>query len=153
MKRAEADLNVAKSELQKDDEYVLQVVAYLISQATEKVIKQVYTECGKDYAHTHEIASLLYDLPENQNLISDDMLEKLEEAEALLTKWEVLTRYDSPYMAKRRQIVKMYNMSVELYREVSGNLMRLETDGNDESNKSSVRGKNESIKKMDLFRD
>lgn len=122
LRKAKSDLKVAVLTLNSGDEYDIQLAAYHIQQAVEKVLKGVVSFYGKDYTKTHEIASLLRQLPEEQELISSNLLADIERNEALLSKWERVTRYDDPYLASRRLIQELLGLAQALYTEVESTI-------------------------------
>lgn len=119
--RAKSDLRMAKYGISTGDEYDLQMSAFHIQQCAEKILKVVIEEYGFSYAKTHEIAALIKQLPREQTLLSVETLEGLLRDEALLTKWERVTRYNDPYMAT-------LSLVLELYDKVNGVLHELLTN-------------------------
>lgn len=119
MLKAKANLDDAKANLDLDDEYRLQNCAFNIQQCVEKILKQVYLEYGYSFSKPHDIEQLLVKLPAEQQLISDNTVEKLLSAADTLLRWETFTRYDSDYMVSRSRIKEMCSLASILYDEVS----------------------------------
>lgn len=129
--RALADLRSAESGINTGDEYDLQVAAFHIQQCVEKSLKQIITDCGNNYTKTHEIASLIAQVPKWQTIVSQDMLDSIARDEALLSKWERVTRYDDPYMATRSLVLELYDKVLNFYEEVVAGLQRLDSVAGD----------------------
>ena len=63
LKKAEADLRVAKIMLSSADDFDVQVAAYHAQQAVAKCIKVALEASGGSYKRIHHIDSLLDELP------------------------------------------------------------------------------------------
>lgn len=133
LSRAESDLRMAKLAMDTGDEYDLQVAAFHIQQAVEKLLKQVITDCGESYSKTHEIAALINKVPAKQTIVSGDTLDSLLRDEALLSKWERVTRYDDPYMASRKLVAELYNKAEDFLSEVTENLQKMDVDSSSDN--------------------
>ena len=149
VQRIRADLRNAFLAKGDGDEWVLQTAAYHVQQAIEKCLKQVYVECGVDYRHTHEIGSLVKNLPAEQRLLSIASLADLEDMLDSLEKWEAATRYDDPYMATRRRVDRLYTFAEQLYAELCASIDRLDAEA--EAEVQADKAVPPKMKNMNLF--
>lgn len=113
--KARTDLVMARFALQQDDDYFLQQAAYHTQQALEKEFKVVLQEYGIAYRKTHNLALLSELLPANQTVISNDDLDFLAIRADMIAKWESEVRYDTDYMAIRRQVVPVLEFAERVY--------------------------------------
>lgn len=110
IRRAEADLLLAKYCLGNSDEFVVSLAAYHTQQALEKLLKAIIEESGDRYPSTHDIKELINCLPQDSAVIPDDMLARFVEASTEISEWGAKTRYTQGYKVVRGYVAKVYDM-------------------------------------------
>lgn len=112
--KAETDIGMARLALTQSDDYYVLNAAYHVQQAVEKTLKFALEELGVDYQKTHRISALVKQMPDTQDLLSDEDLEFLEAREDSFANWESNVRYDNDYMASRRLVSKVLDFAEQL---------------------------------------
>lgn len=118
LKRAEADLRVAGMLIKSTDEYDMQLCAYHVQQAAEKLLKQLYIEQGVDFRKTHDMASLLSGIPNWEEYMTEEDYLRFGEKAALLTEWESKTRYAEGYLIARQFVVSNLDFVTSLFKDI-----------------------------------
>lgn len=117
-KKAKANIDIALRNVEDPDDYVLQLVANNVQQGIEKTLKYALEQYGREYPKTHSIGVLLKSFPEEQTLLSAEDFEFLEDRADTLRLWESDVRYDTDYMATRRQVCLLLDYACKLYERV-----------------------------------
>ena len=117
-KKAKANLDVALAHVDDPDDYILQLVANNVQQCLEKILKYALEQYGVNHPKTHSISVLLQCFPADQELLSSEDLEFLEVRLDSLRLWESEVRYDTDYMATRRQVISVLTYARRLYDRV-----------------------------------
>ena len=117
-KKAKANIDVALRNIEDPDDYVLQLVANNVQQGIEKTLKYALEQQGIVYPKTHSIGVLLKSFPEGQTLLGAEDFEFLEDRADTLRLWESDVRYDTDYMATRRQVRLLLDYACKLYARV-----------------------------------
>ena len=114
LQRAGADLGTAKLILESDlpDPLYLDIAAYHLQQALEKIMKHIININGKKFPFVHEI-DVLYNTMETYGL---DPPAWIAEHEDTLTKYATVTRYTRNIVASRRKLTELLPL-VEDYLE------------------------------------
>lgn len=86
------------------DELELNIIGYLLQQATELTIKHILEINGVRYEKTHQIEDLL-DSCDDKN-IPIQYTEEFYNFAPAITKWESKTRYIKSYVVAKKQIEK-----------------------------------------------
>lgn len=101
---AEADYKFAKMNFEylkaTSDDMFVNMIAYHIQQAVEKLIKYLIERKGKRYPKTHDITELIDTCEEISIVIPQEIIEN----DVLITKWCTQTRYNINFKASVRKI-------------------------------------------------
>lgn len=101
---AEADYKFAKMNFEylktTSDEMFVNMIAYHIQQAVEKLLKYLIECKGKRYPKTHDITELI-DVCES---IDIDIPQEIIDHDVLISKWCTQTRYNINFKASTRKI-------------------------------------------------
>lgn len=89
LKRIATDLRSAAVGVETGDKWMLELAAFHVQQAFEKILKQVYLEYGTNYPESSNIAVLISSLPSSQCLLSSEEVAGLREIADILTSWEI----------------------------------------------------------------
>ena len=116
--KAGSDIRMAVLALKQDDELDLQQAAYHVQQALEKTIKFFLEVNGVHFRKTHNVALLCELLPENQSVLSESDLDFIYTRSDTIAKWENEVRYDTDYMATRRQVIPVLEFTAMVHERV-----------------------------------
>lgn len=114
--RALADIRVAELLVKSSDEYDMDVAAYHLQQAVEKILKQYLELRGIQYSKSHNI-ELLSEQCDDKNITAI-----LGGKEFMLTSWEAGSRYAGNFKVAQNQLINSLELSQNLYSYVVENL-------------------------------
>ncbi len=116
---ARADLRLARLTLTGlNDELALNMAAYHVEQAVEKLLKFSLNLSGVLYPATHNIGVLL-------DMLTDHRIRYpswLDDVSYLLSSWSTQTRYNANFSVVRRDVMRMLELSEQWYEEMEASL-------------------------------
>ena len=115
LQRARVDIEITKENIQKkDDEIYIDIAAYHIQQAIEKILKYLIEMEGESYRKTHDISILWGDVDE----LGLSPPEWIWENRDKLNRYQTETRYGDDIVASRREIIEILEKTSVYYDEV-----------------------------------
>ena len=128
IRKAKVMLRNAYDNIKYGDQESLSVACHLIQMACELALKQIYVYYGKDFAQVHTIWDLVESLPDDQDILSADLIEQLEDRAETITSWKQNPKYDDRFNIRVDTINRYLNTVVLLVDSVSKAVIKDEND-------------------------
>ena len=120
LQRARIDIELAKENIVKlDDELYLDVSAYHIHQAIEKLLKFQIEHAGESYRKTHDLG-LLWEEAEQIELSPPEWIwaNRIQ-----LNRYQSETRYGDDIVASRRELKEIVELAEAYYKKIEASII------------------------------